>query len=370
MAKPKKSSFTLPAVPPAEKWEFSVEVEKELQYLSVQLKRDIVFEKTSTVMFVIEKSISNLKELEYPEACIEYISAQFEKEISTRKAPPRSPQLTNYLQKVKQLISEKLASAFQVPIELTEKKAEDIIDTVLKKHPLDKPREIKNAFEYWTRQALSAAPEPETPVVLVRGAPVVKIKPTSKSVEVTPTPPLVPVKVVPTPPPTPPVSVEVPPTPPVEVVTPPPPEPPAPVEVPPTPPVEDPASMKKSIEERMEKLKQEALIVNLKLQLEEERQKTEELKKRLSQTDGGSPLVVKEEITIPPSNTTLVYMQPTDYEKWGFLDFEGIIPGLELEDLQQLYSHVGSSERMTVQEKDTIRELISKHMNEIRLGGL
>jgi hypothetical protein len=107
MAKPKKSSFTLPAVPPAEKWEFSVEVEKELQYLSVQLKRDVVFEKTSTVMFVIEKSLSNLKELEYPEACVEYISAQFEKAISTRKAPPRSPQLINYFQKVKQLISEK-----------------------------------------------------------------------------------------------------------------------------------------------------------------------------------------------------------------------------------------------------------------------
>ena len=394
MAKPKKSSFTLPAVPLAEKWEFSVEVEKELQYLSVQLKRDVVFEKTSTVMFVIEKSLSNLKELEYPDACVEYISAQFEKAISTRKAPPRSPQLINYFQKVKQLISEKLATAFQIPIELAEKKAEDIIDTVLKKHPLDKPHAIKNAFEYWTRQALSAAPEPETPVVPIGGAPVVKIKPTSKSVEVTPTPPLVPVKVVPTPPPEPPVPVEVPPTPPVEVVPippvevapTPPPEPPVPVEVPlippvevvptppvevvPTPPVEDLASMKKSIEERMEELKQEALIVNLKLQLEEERQKTDELKKRLSQTDGESPLVIKEEILIPPSYQTLVYMQPSDYEECRFLDFEGIIPGLKFEDLQQLSSHVGLSERMTGQEKDTIRELISKRMNEIRLGGL
>jgi hypothetical protein len=140
--------------------------------------------------------------------------------------------------------------------------------------------------------------------------------------------------------------------------------------------------MKKSIEERMEELKQEALIVNLKLQLEEERQKTDELKKRLSQTDGGSPLVVKEdvigkrtgrldllpkcrvcdyvecagiggsdwynqickketlivkeEILIPPSNTTISYMEPSDYAKWGFFDFESTIPGLKFEDLQQL----------------------------------
>lgn len=320
MAKPRKSSFTLPAVPPAEKWEFSVEVEKELQYLSVQLKRDIVFEKTSTVMFVIEKSLSNLKELEYPEACVEYISAQFEKAISTRKAPPRSPQLTNYLQKVKQLISEKLASAFQVPIELTEKKAEDIIDTVLKKHPLDKPREIKNAFEYWTRQALSAAPEPETPAVYIRGAPVVEIKPTSKPVEVTPTPPLVPVEVTPTPP--------------LEEKS-----------------LEDLEAMKKTIEERMEKLKRE-------------KQTPEE------PTPNQETLFVKEEILIPPSDLTLTYMEPTDYEKWIFGDFEGIIPGLEFEDLQELSDYVSLAERMTDQEKDDIRAIISKRINEIRIEGL
>ena len=183
-------------------------------------------------------------------------------------------------------------------------------------------------------------------------------------------PPAPPVEVVTPPPPEPPVPAEVPPEPPVEVVPTPPPEPPVPAEVPPTPPVEDLASMKKSIEERMEKLKQEALIVNLKLQLEEERQKTEELKKRLSQTDGESSLVVKEEITIPPSNTTLVYMQPSDYEKWGFIDFESIIPGLKLEDLQQLYDHVNLSERTTYQEKSDIRALITNRMNEIRVNGL
>lgn len=320
MAKPKKSSFTLPAVPLAEKWEFSVEVEKELQYLSVQLKRDVVFEKTSTVMFVIEKSLSNLKELEYPDACVEYISAQFEKAISTRKAPPRSPQLINYFQKVKQLISEKLATAFQIPIELAEKKAEDIIDTVLKKHPLDKPHAIKNAFEYWTRQALSAAPEPETPVVPIGGAPVVKIKPTSKSVEVTPTPPLVPVEVTPTPP--------------LEEKS-----------------LEDLEAMKKTIEERMEKLKRE-------------KQTPEE------STSKQETLVVKEEILIPPSDLTLTYMEPTDYEKWTFGDFEGIIPGLEFEDLQELSDYVSLAERMTDQEKDDIRAIISKRINEIRIEGL
>lgn len=147
-----------------------------------------------------------------------------------------------------------------------------------------------------------------------------------------------------TPPPKPTVPVEVPAAPPAEVPTVIPVE--APQVKPAAPPVPELTNLKKAIEERMEKLKRE------------------------NQAGGESSLVIKEEILIPPSYQTLVYMQPSDYEKWVFSDFEGIITGLKFEDLQQLFSHVGSSERMTGQEKDTIRELISKRMNEIRLGGL
>ncbi|MCK5022356.1 MAG: hypothetical protein KAR54_03855, partial [Candidatus Pacebacteria bacterium] len=147
-----------------------------------------------------------------------------------------------------------------------------------------------------------------------------------------------------TPPPEPTAQVEAPVAPPVEVPTVIPVE--APQVKPAAPPVPETTNLKKAIEERMEKLKRE------------------------NQAGGESSLVIKEEILIPPSYQTLVYMQPSDYEECRFLDFEGIIPGLKFEDLQQLSSHVGLSERMTGQEKDTIRELISKRMNEIRLGGL
>ena len=138
-----------------------------------------------------------------------------------------------------------------------------------------------------------------------------------------------------TPPPEPPVQVEAPVTPPVEV-------PPTP----PTPPVLELTSMKKAIEERMEKLKRE------------------------KQAGGESSLVAKEEKLIPPSNLSVVYMQPEDYAKWGFIDFEGIIPGLKFGDLQVLFDRVGLSQRMDEQEKTTIRESITKRMNHLRLGGV
>jgi len=80
-------------------------------------------------------------------------------------------------------------------------------------------------------------------------------------------------------------------------------------------------------------------------------------------------LIVKEEIRIPPSDLTLMYMEPTDYESWAYWDFEGIIPGLEFEDLQELYDYVGLSEKMTDQEIEDIRALISKRINEIRVEG-
>jgi hypothetical protein len=124
--------------------------------------------------------------------------------------------------------------------------------------------------------------------------------------------------------------------------------------VPPTPPIEPtpPAipkvtveDMKKDIKERAKKLKE----------YEEERLKF---------------WGVKDEILIPPSNITISYMEPSDYEKWGFFDFESIIPGLEFEDLQQLYDHVNLSERTTYQEKKDIRALITERMNEIRVNRL
>lgn len=139
-----------------------------------------------------------------------------------------------------------------------------------------------------------------------------------------------------TPPPEPTVPVEVPTVIPVE----------APQVKPAAPPVPELTNLKKAIEERMEKLKRE------------------------KQDGGGSSLVIKEEILIPPSNLTTLYMEPSDYEKWVFSDFEGIITGLKFEDLQQLFSNVGLSERMTGQEKDTIRQLITNRMNEIRVNGL
>jgi len=139
------------------------------------------------------------------------------------------------------------------------------------------------------------------------------------------------------------------PTVPAEVKPAPPPEPTVPAEVKPTPPIIQEGGtkdMKTEIEDRMEKLKRE------------------------NQTPEESTLVVKEEILIPPTDLTLAYMQPSDYAKWEFWDFEGIIPGLELEDLQELSDYVGLSERMTDQEKDDIRAIISKRINEIRIEGL
>lgn len=127
------------------------------------------------------------------------------------------------------------------------------------------------------------------------------------------------------------------------------PEPTVPAEVKPTPPIiqeGDIKDIKTEIEDRMKKLKQE------------------------NQTPEEPPLVVKEEILIPPSDLTLTYMEPTDYEKWTFGDFEGIIPGLEFEDLQELSDYVGLAEKMTDQEKDDIRAIISKRINEIRIEGL
>ena len=132
------------------------------------------------------------------------------------------------------------------------------------------------------------------------------------------------------------------------------PEPTVPAEVKPTPPIIQEGTikdMKTEIEERMEKLKRE-------------KQTPEE------STSKQETLVVKEEILIPPSDLTLTYMEPTDYEKWTFGDFEGIIPGLEFEDLQELSDYVSLAERMTDQEKDDIRAIISKRINEIRIEGL
>ena len=188
-----------------------------------------------------------------------------------------------------------------------------------------------------------------------------------------PEPPIPQVEVTPTPPPAPPE----PPIPQVEVTPTPPPAPPEPpipqVEVipptPPTPQVEDLTSMKKSIEERMEQLKQEEIIINLKIQLEEERRKREELEKSIGSPGGDSPLVVKES-RIPPSALSVVYMRPEDYEKWGFVDFEGIIPGLKFGDLQVLFNHVGLSQKMSEQEKDTIREIITKRINNLTHNGV
>ena len=134
----------------------------------------------------------------------------------------------------------------------------------------------------------------------------------------------------------------------------PPPEPTVPAEVKPAPPTiqeGDIKDMKTEIEERMEKLKRE-------------KQTPEE------PTPKQETLFVKEEIIIPPSDLTLAYMQPSDYEKWRFWDFEGIIPGLEFEDLQELSDYVGLAEKMTDQEKDDIRAIISKRINEIRIEGL
>ena len=134
----------------------------------------------------------------------------------------------------------------------------------------------------------------------------------------------------------------------------PPPEPTVPAEVKPAPPTiqeGDIKDMKTEIEDRMKKLKQE-------------NQTPEE------PTPKQETLVVKEEILIPPTDLTLAYMEPTDYEKWTFGDFEGIIPGLEFEDLQELFDYVGLAEKMTDQEKDDIRAIISKRINEIRIEGL
>ena len=147
-----------------------------------------------------------------------------------------------------------------------------------------------------------------------------------------------------TPEPAPPVQVEAPVAPPVEV----PPIPPveAPHVKPSAPPVLELTGMKKAIEERMERLKRE------------------------KQAGGESSLVAKEEKLIPPSDISVVYMEQADYEKWRFVDFEGIIPGLKFEDLQVLFDRVGLSQRMNEQEKDTIRELITKRMSDLRLGQL
>ena len=191
------------------------------------------------------------------------------------------------------------------------------------------------------------------------------VEPPTQPVEVTPTPPPAPpepltpqVEVTPTPPPEPPIpQVEVTPTP-----------PPAPPE-PPIPQVEDLTSLKKSIEERMEQLKQEEIIINLKIQLEEERRKRKDLEKSIGRPGGDSPLVVKES-RIPLSALSVVYMRPEDYEKWGFVDFEGIIPGLKFEDLQILFDHVGLSQKMNEQEKDTIREIITKRTNNLTHKGV
>lgn len=114
-------------------------------------------------------------------------------------------------------------------------------------------------------------------------------------------------------------------------------------------PPEELDSIKKEIEERMEKLKTE--------------------KKTPEESPEQETLTVKEEIIIEPDATTLMYMEPADYETWRFGDFEGIIPGLEFEDLQELSDYVGLSEKMTEHEKEDIRALISKRINEIRAEG-
>jgi len=80
--------------------------------------------------------------------------------------------------------------------------------------------------------------------------------------------------------------------------------------------------------------------------------------------------VVKEEIIMPPSDTYPLCIEPTDYEQWRFWDFEGSIPGLEFEDLYELYEYVGLSVKTTDQEKEEIRALITKRINEIRIEGL
>jgi len=106
--------------------------------------------------------------------------------------------------------------------------------------------------------------------------------------------------------------------------------------------------MKKAIEERMEKLKGKS-------------------------KEPDAPLTIKEEImpepTIETDISTLMYMVPTDYEQWGFGDFESIVPGLDLEDLYELLDYAGLSTVMTVQETEDVREIITKRINEIKNEG-
>lgn len=108
--------------------------------------------------------------------------------------------------------------------------------------------------------------------------------------------------------------------------------------------------MIKDLEERMEKLKTE-------------KQTPDE------PTPKHEAPAVKEDIIMPPSDLDLEYMDPADYEKWEFWNFEVIIPGLELEDLQELSEYVGLSKKMTDQEQDDIRAIISKRINEIQIEG-
>ena len=115
--------------------------------------------------------------------------------------------------------------------------------------------------------------------------------------------------------------------------------------------LQDLEAMKKEIEARMKELKTTPPATEEPAQLKE-------------------TLELKEEVMIPPSNLSLEYMGPTDYERWRFWDFEGIIPGLDFEDLQELYEYVSLPEKMTDQERETIREMIKKRINEIRAEGL
>jgi len=62
-----------------------------------------------------------------------------------------------------------------------------------------------------------------------------------------------------------------------------------------------------------------------------------------------------------------ILTEPRDYSQWTFGDFEGLLPGLEdIEDLGELYEHIGASEVMSEADQETLRNLIRTRIDEVK----